>query len=176
MTRAERYTPGFCDLAMSLCPPAVLCKAPAQRVSLASERQARGRGSPRQPWTTLAAEGGSKSGCPITAQGSGSCDRYAPGRSRAHGMQPCRARLAGSSRGGPVRRQAHPLPSLSVGRTAPDRTPPGVCACHRPPGPTSGPARSRRCRCPVCSPPGRGLSALAPGRAGTRPRPQKRPL
>jgi hypothetical protein len=125
-TTAAIATPGFCDLETYLFPHTVLCKDQAQRVALASERQARVRGSPRQPLTTIAAFDRSESGCPINAQGSGDRDRYAPGRSRTPWIQPCRARLAGASPGCPVRRQAHPLPSMRVGRTDPYRTPRGV--------------------------------------------------
>jgi hypothetical protein len=105
----------------------------------------------------------SESGCPIKAQGSGDCDLEASWRSLTQGMPPCRAPFAGSSRGCPVRRRAHPLPSLSVGRTYPYRKPPGDEACNRRHGPTSGPVWSRLCLCHVFSPSGRGISVRPDG-------------
>jgi hypothetical protein len=51
---AETTQGGLCDLETSLYPRTVLCKEAAARVPFASEFQARGRGSTRQPDTTIA--------------------------------------------------------------------------------------------------------------------------
>ena len=131
--------------------------------ALSSESQARVRSSTRQPLATSAASYRSESGCPINAQSSGDYDREASWRSLTQGRPPCRAPFAGSSRGCPVRRPAHPLPSLIVGRTYRSRKPPGDDACKRRHGPTSGPVGSRLCLCHGCSPSGRGISVPPDG-------------
>jgi hypothetical protein len=43
----------LCGLEIMLYPQTVLCKRVAERASVASENQGRGRGSPRQPSTTI---------------------------------------------------------------------------------------------------------------------------
>ena len=53
------------------CPRTVLCTRLAERVGLASECQARERGSPRKPRASQRRLGRSQRGCPIHRQGSG---------------------------------------------------------------------------------------------------------
>jgi hypothetical protein len=80
----------LCDLEMMLCPHTVLFIRVAERVPLASERQARGRGSTRDLFVTIAASSGARAGCPIKRKGSGIDRAYAhlsvPGRSHT-GLQ-----------------------------------------------------------------------------------------
>jgi hypothetical protein len=106
-TRAETTQGGRCDLATYLYPRTVLGKEAAARVPFARECQARGRGSTRQPDTTIAV-------CPRAG-----ADGQAKGRAQGE-QNPCsgafatpcgkhdRAREPGSSRERPVRRWAHP--------------------------------------------------------------------
>jgi hypothetical protein len=53
MASAERHRMVLCGLETSLYPHTVLCKGAAERVSFASECQARERGSTRKPLATI---------------------------------------------------------------------------------------------------------------------------
>jgi len=109
-TSAETTQGGLCDLATSLYPRTVLCKEAAERVPCASEFPARGRGSTRQPDTTIAVC--PRAGADVQSKGRAQGER--PMCSWAFATQ-CdthdRARYPGSSRERPVRRWAHPLRS-----------------------------------------------------------------
>jgi hypothetical protein len=68
---AARRWPVRCALATSRYPHTVLRNREAARFSGARELQARGRGSPRHPWATIAACLGAGAGVHATAEGSG---------------------------------------------------------------------------------------------------------
>jgi len=110
---AETALGGLYDLATYLDPRTVLGKEEAARSPCASECQARGRGSPRQPATPLAV-------CPRAG-----ADVQAKAGRRVQGARPLcswacttqcdrhhRARYPGASQKRPVRRRAHPLRSF----------------------------------------------------------------
>jgi hypothetical protein len=110
-TSAETTQGGLCDLETYLYPRTVLCKEAAERVPFASSCQARGRGSTRQPDTTIAVC--TRAGADVQSKGRAQGER--PMCSWAFATQ-CdkhdRARYPGLSRERPVRRWAHPLRSL----------------------------------------------------------------
>ncbi len=109
-TSAETTPGGLCDRETSLYPRTVLGKEAAERVPFASEFQARGRGSTRQPDTTIAV--GTRAGADVQSQGRAQGERPLCSWACA---TPCdqhdRARYPGASRERPVRRWAHPLRS-----------------------------------------------------------------
>jgi hypothetical protein len=96
------------DRAIMWCPPTVLRKRPAARVGLAREGQARGRGSPRNPWASQRHSSRRQRGRPITRQGAGRGVRCTPGRATTQPSRRYSVRDAGASRAGPVRAPAHP--------------------------------------------------------------------
>ncbi len=109
-TRAETTQGGLCDRETSLYPRTVLCKEAAERVPFARECQARGRGSPRQPDTTIAV--GPRAGADGQSQGRAQGERPLGSWACATpGDTQDRARYPGASRERPVRRWAHPLRS-----------------------------------------------------------------
>jgi hypothetical protein len=86
--RVQRLT-RLCDLATFRSPPPVLRTREATRVPCASALQARGRGSTRQPWATIAAGRGAGAGVPSPAAG---CGGRASGLLGVHGRRaPSRA-------------------------------------------------------------------------------------
>jgi hypothetical protein len=62
----------LCDLEMMLYPSTVLFTRLAERWTSASERQARGRGSTREPFVTIAAASGARAGVQSSATVQGS--------------------------------------------------------------------------------------------------------
>jgi hypothetical protein len=107
----------LCDLEIMLCPHTVPLKRPAERVGLASECQARGRGSTRKPCASKRHIYRSQSGRPIKRKGSGIRVLCTPGRSKTQPSRIYSVRDSGSSRACPVRPPAHPLCSFRyVGR------------------------------------------------------------
>jgi hypothetical protein len=93
----SRVAVTLCDLAMLPCPRTVLFTRLAEPVGLARECQARGRGSPRQPWASPRRRCRSQSGCPINRQGSGRRVLYTPWRSQTQPSRTAGVLDAGSS-------------------------------------------------------------------------------
>jgi hypothetical protein len=93
----------LCDLAIMLCPHTVLLTRPAEHVALASEWQARGRGSPRTPCARQRRMWRSQSGWPSKRQGSGIRVLCTPRRSKTPLRRIGSVLEAGSSRACPVR-------------------------------------------------------------------------
>jgi len=79
------------------CPRTVLCTRLAERVGLASECQARERGSPRKPRASKRRLGRSQRGCPIHRQGSGRQVLCTPWRSKTPSSQTTSVLDAGAS-------------------------------------------------------------------------------
>jgi hypothetical protein len=116
----------LCDLAILWCPHTVLLKRPAERVGLARECQARGRGSTRTPCASTRHLYRSQSGRPIKRKGSGRRVLCTPGRSKTQPRRLDRVRDSGSSRACPVRPPAHPRCFLSYVGRSPSRQPCGA--------------------------------------------------
>ena len=104
------------DLATSLYPHTVRCQEQAQRPPCASECQARGRGSTRQPDPAIASD--IRAGADVQATRRAQGQRpLCSGAFATQDMRHDRALSGGSSPGRPVRRRAHPLryPCSNVG-------------------------------------------------------------
>jgi hypothetical protein len=164
----------LCGLDTSRCPHAVLCKEVAERccspVSLrfgggaAHVHQARRSSVLEEPARASHQRAG------IREKG-----RWAQVRSRTPRVRPMRTAAPGCSHRRPVRRQVHPLRSMTLCDTCPRRTPCPVSACHPPHALTDGPRSFRLGPGHVCARCGRGSSALPDGSARRARRLQRRP-
>jgi hypothetical protein len=151
----QRLT-SLCDLETSRYPHTVLFNREAARFPCASSVQARGRGSTRHPWATIAAcqELERVSNQPQKVQGAWPMCSWAFIDAARHVLQstllrrtPCTSSEASGS----------PAPLTTPEETCAYQRPFGVLTCSRPHAPVSEPGESRLC-------PGRVFS---PGWSGT---------
>lgn len=157
-------------------PPTVLGKGLAEHRELASEAQARGRGSPREPDAVKRRLGQSQSAWPSKARGSGLWGRSGPPRSKTQLSAAARPSWAGASLQGRVRRRAPPRCALRGEGIAPEQRRFFVCACPRPHGPVCEQGYAALCLCQAFAPPWPETVVRVRALAGTAWPLQQRPI